>query len=170
MSKPQMRFTRESHTLELFVLVPLNKPVIIALFARPGHCWVVMVWPGDRSQATTTSGGLAMDELEANDPPWGCGRRGSDAAPITIDSLYEGLKYVGPYDPRPVTFETHGHLLLDEGQGAHVPEVMTIHLFIIANTSRHAARLRAPGVGVRRLAEGRPARKDMDTRSTPNAA
>jgi hypothetical protein len=46
--------------------------------------------------------------------------------------LYDGLKNSGPWDPRPVPFETHGHLLIDEGTGVYVPEAMTIYLFITA--------------------------------------
>lgn len=66
------------------------------------------------------------------DGPWGWGRRGSDAAPITLDDLYDALKHSAPQEPRPITFgDVHGYLLLDEDQGP-VPEYITIQLFITA--------------------------------------
>jgi hypothetical protein len=57
-----------------------------------------------------------MDDTAGNADLWG-GRRASDAAPVRLDTLYAALKHSGPYDPQPVPFETHGHLLLDEAPG-----------------------------------------------------
>jgi hypothetical protein len=72
-----------------------------------------------------------MDEYEDDGTRWG-GRRASDAEHITLDTLYAALKHSGPYDPRPVTFETHGHLLLDADAGIPVPDIITIQVFITA--------------------------------------
>ncbi len=67
-----------------------------------------------------------------DEPPWGEGRRGADASPARLDTLFAAMKHSCPYDPQPVVFDTHGFLLLDEATGVHVPDVMTIYLFITA--------------------------------------
>jgi len=49
---------------------------------------------------------------------------------VALDDLIAALKNSGPYNPWPMAFETHGYLLVDEGPGIHVPEIMTVYLFI----------------------------------------
>ena len=46
-----------------------------------------------------------MNDTTGDVPPWGGGRRGSDAAPVRLDTLYAAMKHSGPYDPQPVAFE-----------------------------------------------------------------
>lgn len=73
-----------------------------------------------------------MNDDTGHKPPWVEGRRGSDASHVTLDELFEAMKHSGPYDPHPVTFETHGSLLIDDAPGVLIPDEITIELFITA--------------------------------------